>query len=292
MRHSTARRWPFARRFTAENSSELISTVEGLANLYSAELNLIAAEPLYLRLLALWESAVGKDHPMVAVTLDKLVVFYVKEGQPEKAREALARSVAIRAHFLAVGLSLQADDAMSENHREQATALIQPSSGGPGTAGSSKRRIHRGDQESARRDPVGSPPSARQFVNQAAKSARMNCFHPFAAREAQPQAAAFAIDVHVDIEEGAAQAFTLHPFRNQLKGGRVGRKFELEAIAQFVNAFLAGSQRGAQFIKMPFAGLGRESRAVAGKGGFGGMRRQAAGHEQGQSKRSFMLTSG
>jgi hypothetical protein len=78
--------------------------VEGLANVYSAELNLMAAEPLYLRLLALWENAVGQDHPMVAVTLDKLVV---KKGDPEKAREALARSVAIRAHFLAVGLSLQ-----------------------------------------------------------------------------------------------------------------------------------------------------------------------------------------
>jgi tetratricopeptide (TPR) repeat protein len=106
-----------------ENSSELISTVEGLANLYSAELNLIAAEPVYLRLLALWESAAGKDHPMVAVTLDKLVVFYIKEGQPEKAREALARSVAIRAHFLAVGLSLQAEDAISVGHQEQAKTL-------------------------------------------------------------------------------------------------------------------------------------------------------------------------
>jgi len=105
------------------NSSELISTVEGLANLYSAELNLIAAEPLYLRLLALWENAAGKDHPMVAVTLDKLVVFYVKKGEPEKAREALAGSVAIRANFLAVGLSLQAQDAISENHREQGKAL-------------------------------------------------------------------------------------------------------------------------------------------------------------------------
>jgi tetratricopeptide (TPR) repeat protein len=106
-----------------ENSTELISTIEGLANLYSAEGMLVAAEPLYLRLLALWESVAGKDHPMVAVTLDKLVVFYVTEGEPEKAREALARSVAIRAHFLAVGLSLQASDAISENHQAQAKAL-------------------------------------------------------------------------------------------------------------------------------------------------------------------------
>jgi hypothetical protein len=120
-----------------ENSSELISTVEGLANLYSAELNLIAAEPVYLRLLALWESAAGKDHPMVAVTLDKLVVFYVKEGQPEKAREALARSVAIRAHFLAVGLSLEAQDAISVGRRDQAKALYNralAALGAPGSA--------------------------------------------------------------------------------------------------------------------------------------------------------------
>jgi tetratricopeptide (TPR) repeat protein len=106
-----------------ENSTELISTIEGLADVYSGEGMLPAAEPLYLRLLALWESAVGKDHPMVAVTLDKLVVFYAKAGEPEKAREALARSVAIRAHFLAVGLSLQAEDAISENHRELAKGL-------------------------------------------------------------------------------------------------------------------------------------------------------------------------
>jgi tetratricopeptide (TPR) repeat protein len=105
-----------------ENSSELISTIEGLADLYATE-RMVGAEPMYLRLLALWESAVGKDHPMVAVTLDKLVVFYVKEGEPEKAREALARSVAIRAHFLAVGLSLQAQDAASEKHQERAKAL-------------------------------------------------------------------------------------------------------------------------------------------------------------------------
>jgi hypothetical protein len=119
-----------------KDSSELISTIEGLANAYSAGGMLVAAEPLYLRLLALWESAVGKDHPMVAVTLDKLVVFYVKKGEPDKARAALARSVAIRARFLAVGLSLQAEDAMSEKHPEQAKTLYNralAALGPPGT---------------------------------------------------------------------------------------------------------------------------------------------------------------
>lgn len=106
-----------------EKSSELISTVESLADLYSGEGMLVAAEPLYQRLLALWETVAGKDHPMVAVTLDKLVVFYVKKGEPEMARQALARSVAIRARFLADGLSIQAADAVSENHPQEARAL-------------------------------------------------------------------------------------------------------------------------------------------------------------------------
>jgi len=108
-----------------ENSPELISTIDGLANAYSSEQMFAAAEPLYLRLLALWESVDGKDHPMVAVVLDKLVVFYAKEGEPEKAREALARSVTIRAGFLAVGLSHQAVDELSRDHQEQARALYR-----------------------------------------------------------------------------------------------------------------------------------------------------------------------
>ena len=60
---------------------------------------------------------------MVAVTLDKLVVLYIKDGRLQKAREALARSVDIRARFLAVGLSHQATDEVSQSHSEQAKAL-------------------------------------------------------------------------------------------------------------------------------------------------------------------------
>jgi tetratricopeptide (TPR) repeat protein len=105
------------------DSPELISTIDGLANTYSKEQQFAAAEPLYLRLVALWESVGGKDHPMVAVVLDKLVVFYAKKGEVEKAREALARSVAIRSGFLAVGLSHQAADEISQEHQEQAKAL-------------------------------------------------------------------------------------------------------------------------------------------------------------------------
>jgi tetratricopeptide (TPR) repeat protein len=108
------------------NSPELINTVEGFANFYQAQGMLPAAEPLYLRLLALWEVMAGdKNHPMIAVTLDKLVVLYVKEGELDKARAALGRSVDIRAHFLAVGLSHQAADEIAQDHPERAKALYR-----------------------------------------------------------------------------------------------------------------------------------------------------------------------
>jgi tetratricopeptide (TPR) repeat protein len=105
-----------------KDSTELIATLEGLADTYAADGD-YRAEPTYLRLLALWEKAVGKDHPMIAVTLDKLVVLYAKQGKSEMARTALARSVAIRARFLAVGLAQQADDEISTSHGEEARAL-------------------------------------------------------------------------------------------------------------------------------------------------------------------------
>ena len=39
-----------------------------------------------------------------------------------------------------------------------------------------------------------------------------------------------AFDMHVDVEEGTAQAFASNPFRHQLKRGGVGWKFKLKAI--------------------------------------------------------------
>jgi hypothetical protein len=66
-----------------------------------------------------------EDHPMVAVMLDKIVLLYTKWNRPAEAREALARSVAIRERFLAVGLSQQADDAISENHQDRARVLYR-----------------------------------------------------------------------------------------------------------------------------------------------------------------------
>jgi tetratricopeptide (TPR) repeat protein len=108
-----------------KDSAELISTIEGLAYACFSGGEYDAAEGLYDRLLSLWEQIAGKDHPMVAVTLDKLVVLYTKWNRPAEAREAMARSVGIREHFLAVGLSQQAAQATEENHPDQAKALYK-----------------------------------------------------------------------------------------------------------------------------------------------------------------------
>jgi tetratricopeptide (TPR) repeat protein len=105
-----------------QDSSELISTLEGLAEAYTAAGEYEAAEPIYKRLLSSWEKLVGSEHPMVAVTLDKLVVFYAKQGKTDEAREALARSVDIRARFLAVGLSHQGADETAQGLRDAAIA--------------------------------------------------------------------------------------------------------------------------------------------------------------------------
>ena len=131
-----------------ENSPALISTIEGLADAYSDGGMLLAAEPLYLRLLALWENVVGKDHAMIAVVLDKLVAFYVKEGQHEKAREALARSVAIRARFFGVGLSHQAADAISEDRQERAKELYNRALAALGSSGRANEELVKQIKES------------------------------------------------------------------------------------------------------------------------------------------------
>lgn len=106
-----------------KDSAELMSTLDGFANTCLKGGEFVAAEGLYERLLSLWEKLAGKDDPMVAVTLDKIVVLYKTWNRIPEARAALARSVTIREHFLAVGLSHQAADAIAENRRDEAKVV-------------------------------------------------------------------------------------------------------------------------------------------------------------------------
>jgi tetratricopeptide (TPR) repeat protein len=104
---------------------DLISTVDGLAYSLFGQKKYEAAEPVYKRLLDLWVESVGKDHPMVAVTLDKIAVFYAHQKRFEEARELLERSVAIRSHFHAMGISQQATEALGEGRVADTKALYQ-----------------------------------------------------------------------------------------------------------------------------------------------------------------------
>ncbi|MBS1859966.1 MAG: tetratricopeptide repeat protein [Acidobacteria bacterium] len=105
--------------------ADLISTVDGLAYALFGQKKYEAAEPVYRRLLGLWEGSVGKDHPMVAVTLDKIAVFYAEQKKYPEARDMLERSSAIRARFLAMGISQQATEAFGEGRAEDARAFYR-----------------------------------------------------------------------------------------------------------------------------------------------------------------------
>ena len=105
--------------------ADLISTVDGLAYALFGQQKCDEADPFYQRLIGLWESSVGKDHATVAVALDKLAVFYAARKKYPEARDALERSTAIRARFLALGISQQATQAFTEGQLDQAKAFYR-----------------------------------------------------------------------------------------------------------------------------------------------------------------------
>ena len=105
--------------------ADLISTVDGLAYALFGQKKYEEAEPVYHRLIGLWESSVGKDHAMVAVALDKLAVFYDAQKKYAEVRDTLERSTAIRARFLAFGISQQATQAFTEGQMDQVKAFYR-----------------------------------------------------------------------------------------------------------------------------------------------------------------------
>ena len=73
----------------------------------------------------MWVNSAGADHPMVALTLDKLAVFYREQ---ERFREALAaadQAIAIRALFLAKGLSQEATARQAQGEKREAEQLFR-----------------------------------------------------------------------------------------------------------------------------------------------------------------------
>jgi tetratricopeptide (TPR) repeat protein len=108
-----------------KDDADLIATVDGLAYACFGQKKYAEAEPIYERLIALWVKSLGDDHPMIAMALDKVSVFYADQKKFDQAKEAQDRANAIRAHFLASGLSGAATEQIEEGNKEAALALYR-----------------------------------------------------------------------------------------------------------------------------------------------------------------------
>ncbi len=73
--------------------------LNNLAFLYHTQGNYAKAEPLYQRSLAIWEKALGPEHPNVAVTLANYAGLLRETGRAKKAAKMEARAKAIRAKY-------------------------------------------------------------------------------------------------------------------------------------------------------------------------------------------------
>ncbi|MGA2496212.1 MAG: tetratricopeptide repeat protein [Tepidisphaeraceae bacterium] len=71
-------------------------SLTNLAQVYSAQARYDRAEPLYNRSLAIWEKALGPDHPNIASSLNNLGWLHVKQAKYDQAEQFYARSLAIR----------------------------------------------------------------------------------------------------------------------------------------------------------------------------------------------------
>src|ERR1035438_7083723 len=79
------------------DTAELIPAVDSLAYVEFGLEKFPEAEALYKRLRGLWEKNVGDEHPMVALTLDKMAEFYAFQHRYEEAEEAATAALKLRA---------------------------------------------------------------------------------------------------------------------------------------------------------------------------------------------------
>ena len=72
----------------------LAATLNNQAELYKEQGRYADAEPLYKRLLAINEKALGPDHPSVALALNDLAELYKEEGRYADAEPLYKRALA------------------------------------------------------------------------------------------------------------------------------------------------------------------------------------------------------
>ena len=72
-------------------------SLNNLALLYRSQAKYAEAEPLYKRSLAIWEKALGPEHPNVATPLENYAFLLRKTNREAEAAKMEARAKAIRA---------------------------------------------------------------------------------------------------------------------------------------------------------------------------------------------------
>jgi tetratricopeptide (TPR) repeat protein len=113
-------------RLTGPTHADLIASVEGLAYAQFGQKKYEEAEQGYKRLLALWILAAGKpDYPMIALTLDKIAVFYREQKRWDEAEDAAGKAIAIRGLFLANGLNTEALQHLLHDDKPGAILMLQ-----------------------------------------------------------------------------------------------------------------------------------------------------------------------
>jgi tetratricopeptide (TPR) repeat protein len=83
------------------------------------------AQPVYERLLALWEASAGPDHPMVALTLDKMAEFFSAQERYPEAEPLVARAAAMRTKILIESLDRSGRIKIAESKLEEAGDLYR-----------------------------------------------------------------------------------------------------------------------------------------------------------------------
>jgi tetratricopeptide (TPR) repeat protein len=74
----------------------MIPTLDSLAYVLFGQKKYSEAEPYYARLLDIWKTTAGLDHPMVALTLEKMTEFYAAQQRYAEAEPLVSEALAIR----------------------------------------------------------------------------------------------------------------------------------------------------------------------------------------------------
>ena len=92
---STSARWRSEKKRSVPIIPMSRQSLNNLAALYDDQGRYADAEPLYKRSLAIWEKALGPDHPDVATALNNLAALYDDQGRYADAEPLYKRSLAI-----------------------------------------------------------------------------------------------------------------------------------------------------------------------------------------------------